>query len=110
MNYQIDASLFRGAPTLRLLDPRSGEERLFWRQPVADENEIQLAWRDLFKQLVLLSSHHQNTANNSRKLYPVNSTRRKQRTDAAFLPDRKNNRQKQCNVIYLPLRKRKFAQ
>ena len=53
MTYIIDARLERGAPSLTLIDAVTGEARLHWRCGSVASSE--LAWQNLFKQLVLLS-------------------------------------------------------
>lgn len=53
MTYMIDARLERGAPSLTLIDPVTGEERLHWRGDSAANGER--GWQSLFKRLMLLS-------------------------------------------------------
>ncbi len=53
MIYMIDARLEQGAPSLTLIDPVTGEERLHWRGDSAVNS--QCGWQNLFKRLMLLS-------------------------------------------------------
>jgi len=53
MTYMIDARLERGAPSLTLIDPVTGEERLHWRGDNSANGER--GWQSLFKRLFLLS-------------------------------------------------------
>jgi len=53
MTYMIDARLDRGAPSLTLIDPVTGEERFHWRGDNSATGERN--WQSLFKRLFLLS-------------------------------------------------------
>ncbi len=53
MSYLIDAKLEQGIPSLILIDPETGEERLRWRYEKTLSPEK--AWQILFKRLALLS-------------------------------------------------------
>ena len=53
MTYMIDARLERGAPSLTLTDPVTGEERFHWRGDNSANGERN--WQSLFKRLFLLS-------------------------------------------------------
>ena len=118
MSYQIDAFLQQGIPSLRLLDTHSGKERLFWQQPVTDnEDELRHAWRILFRRLALLSCIDQGTRdgglrenvyNLNQREIAVNMNARQQQMMVDSVPE-KAVRSKAGNVFFLPLMPRRVA-
>jgi len=104
MSYQIDASLQQGIPSLRLIDARSGEERLFWQQPeTTDDKEMRYAWRALFRRLVLLASGDhlvQEREHRAARRHDGFFSREARPAQLHELPE-----QQQSNVVYLPVRR-----
>ena len=109
MSYQIDAYVERGVPVIRLLDERSGEARLQWRQPAVKNEALHLmAWRMLFKQLVLLSSAQGTPPDSGERITKSNRRRRKSLSPTAPQQNTKQLTRKESattgNVVYLPVR------
>jgi len=114
MSYQIDAFLQQGIPSLRLLDAHSGKERLFWQQPVTDnEDELRHAWRLLFRRLALLSCADQaitndDTNNLNRRGIAVKMNSHQQLVVDNLVAE-KAVRSRSDNVFVLPLKQRRVA-
>ncbi len=109
MSYQIDAYVERGIPVIRLLDEHSGEARLQWRQPAVKNDAVHLmAWRMLFKQLVLLSSAQRTPPDRGERIAKVNRQRRKPLSALTLQQGSKKSAREENmttgNVVYLPVR------
>ena len=86
---------------IRLLDERSGEARLQWRQPTVKNETVHLmAWRMLFKQLVLLSSAQGALSNKGQRVTKINTRHKK--SLSAITPQQESVTT--GNVVYLPVR------